>query len=82
MLLSKALKARISELMKEKHIKSQHELSLKAGVSYTTINDFFRNRTSTLGINKIVHICEAFNMDLSEFFKSPLFKNIECDDDK
>lgn len=82
MLLSKALRARILELMKEKHIKSQHELSLKAGVSYATINDFFRNRTSSLGISKLVHICEAFNIDLSEFFKSPLFKNIECDDDK
>ena len=68
MLLSQALKKRILELMKENKINSQHELSLKAGLSYATINDFFRGRTNSLGINKLVHICEAFDIDLSVFF--------------
>lgn len=81
MLLSKAMRLRILELMKKNNINNTHELSLIAGISYSTLNDFFRNRTSSMGINKLVHICEAFDIDLSDFFKSNLFKNIECDDD-
>lgn len=81
MLLSEALRLRILELMKKNKINNSHELSLIAGISYSTLNDFFRNRTSSVGISKLVHICDALNINLSDFFNSNLFNNIECDDD-
>lgn len=81
MLLSEAIRLRILELMKKNKINNPHELSLIAGISYATLNDFFRKRTNSVGVSKLVHICEALNIDLSEFFSSNLFKNIICDDD-
>lgn len=80
MKLSNAIKSRLYELMELNHIDSIHELALLAGIPYASLNDFFKDRTGLPRIDKIVHICEALNMDLPDFFNSNLFKNIECDD--
>jgi len=79
MLLSDAIKARINELMKLYHIPNIHQLALEAGVPYATLNDFFRDRTGVLKLDKIVHICEAVGIELKDFFDSPLFKDVICE---
>jgi len=78
MLLSDAVKSRITELMKNNNIKNIHELALLAGVPYATINDFFRGRTDLLKLDKLVFICEAFHIELTDFFDSSYFKEVEC----
>lgn len=81
MLLSDAIKYRTTELMKLNNISNIHELALIAGISYSTINDFFRGRTVLFKLDKIVHLCEALNIQLKDFFDSPLFNDVECDID-
>lgn len=80
MQLSDAIKHRINELMKFNNIYTIHELTLLAGIPYSSVNDFFQGRTALLRLDKLVLISEAMNIDLCEFFNSPIFKNIEIDD--
>lgn len=80
MKLADAIKTRINELMAINNISTIHQLAILAGVPYASLNDFFKNRTDLLRLDKLVHISEAMNIDLIEFFNSPIFKDIECDD--
>jgi len=80
MLISEAIKSRISELMNLNEIDSLHELALLAGIPYASIYDFFHDRTELIKIDKLVHICNAFHIDLKDFFDSPFFKDVTCKD--
>lgn len=37
---------------------------------------FMNNETHDPRISTLLHICEAFDIDLKEFFNSPIFKNV------
>lgn len=80
MKLSDAIKKRLTELMEQNSIATIHQLALLAGIPYPSLNDFFKDRIDLPRLDKIVHICEALHIDLIEFFNSPFFKDIECDD--
>ena len=41
-----------------------------------TINVFMNNETHDPRISTLLHICEAFDIELREFFNSPIFKNV------
>ncbi len=76
MLLNEAIKIRIENLIVQKDISSKYELSCKAGLNPSLINDFFTNRTSYPRIDTLYLICEGMNISLEEFFNDPIF-NIE-----
>jgi len=73
MYLSDAIRKRILELMKEKNIKSFSALSRLAGISSGGLNEFIKGRTDLPKLDTLLHICEALNVDLGEFFSNPLF---------
>ena len=81
MQLSRAIKLRIKRLLKE-HEMSQYNLSLLAGISPSVINEFLRGKVAIPRLDNILHICEALNMDLKEFFNDPVFDDVESDDRK
>ena len=76
MQLSDAIRERILELMKINNIKTIYAVSNLAGIS-NTLNDFMNGNIALLKLNTLLHICEAFNIELYEFFQSPLFKDVQ-----
>ena len=75
MQLSDAIRKRIYDLLKENNMKL-FNLSKAAGVSLPTISDFLKNDTKNLRTDTLLHICEAFNISLKDFFDNELFKDV------
>ena len=75
MTLENAIRKRIIELANKKSI-TINKVSTLAGLTHTTLLSFMNNQTHDPRISTILHICEAFDIDLKEFFNSPIFKNV------
>ena len=78
MRLQVAIRKRIKSLMKTNNLNG-NQLSLKAGISRSSINKFLRSETKALKIETIGLICEALNITLKEFFDDEIFIDIEID---
>ncbi len=76
MQLSDAIRQRIFELMKQNNIKSINAVNNLAGIS-NTLHDFMNGDIELIKIDTLLHICEAFNIELYEFFQNPLFKDVK-----
>ncbi len=74
MTLTEALSIRVNELLNEKKI-SQYRLSVLSGVSQSSIGDVRHQRNKTVNIHILYEIAQGFNIELPDFFNSPLFKN-------
>ena len=70
-----AVRKRINELAKKNNI-TINKVSTLAGLNHTTLLAFMNNETHDPRISTLLHVCEAFDIDLKEFFDSPLFKNV------
>ena len=75
MTLENAIRNRIIELSKKENI-TINKVSTLAGLNHTTLLAFMNNETHDPRISTLLHICEAFDIDLKEFFNSPIFKNV------
>ena len=75
MTLEEAIRNRIIQLAKEKNI-TINMVSTLAGLTHTTLLSFMNNETHDPRISTLLHICEAFDIELREFFNSPIFKNV------
>ena len=67
MLLSVAIRQRIINLAIENNV-SLHQLSLDAGIPYSTLSSFLNGKSEDPKISTILHICEGLNISLQEFF--------------
>jgi len=76
--LREAIKLRIKKLAKEHNI-NEYTLATLAGIAPSTLNDFSRGRVVLPKIDTILHICEALNLELKDFFDDPIFKGVEFD---
>lgn len=84
MQLSVALRQRISNLVKEKNL-NLNKLAIRAGLSTSTLSSFMAGKSNDPTMSTVLHICEAFDLPLCEFFNDKLFENVmseEKDDDK
>ena len=79
MLLSEAIDLRLNELLKQNNL-TVYRLSYRAGISNSIISDFKRGKVKEPKISSILHICEALNIELKDFFNSPYFKDVEAID--
>lgn len=75
MTLESAIRERIKELANKNNI-TINRVSTLAGITHTTLLAFMNNETHDPRISTLLHICEAFNIELKEFFNSPIFKNV------
>ena len=75
MSLENAIRKRIIELAEERNI-TINMVSTLAGLTHTTLLSFMNNETHDPRISTLLHICEAFDIELKEFFNSPIFKNV------
>lgn len=75
MTLENAIRKRINELADKNHI-TINKVSTLAGLNHTTLLSFMNNETHNPQIATLLHICEAFNISLKEFFNSSIFDNV------
>ncbi len=79
MIISEAIKLRISELLEQNHL-TAYKLSLLAGISSSVISDCQRGKVKEPTISTIIHICEGLDMQLKDFFDSSFFTDVEAID--
>lgn len=75
MLLSVAIRQRIINLASTKHL-SLRKLSRISNVSYSTIINFMSGKGKTINLSTLYHICLGLDIDLVDFFDSPLFSDV------
>ncbi|MBE5806476.1 MAG: helix-turn-helix transcriptional regulator [Clostridiales bacterium] len=75
MQLGDATRKRIKNLLKEKNMKP-YELTKAAGIAMPTLTDFMNNNTKNLRMDTLLHLCEGFNITLSDFFNDSLFNDV------
>lgn len=73
MTLAEALAARVDELLEENNL-TQYKLAKLSGLAQTTIADIRKQRNRGTNIQNINAIAQGLEIDLTEFFNSPLFK--------
>lgn len=80
MQLSEAVQQRIINLCKEQNI-TLNKLSTNAGLPYSTVFSMFYGKSKSPKLATILHICEGLNIELSDFFKDDLFKDVKFEDE-
>lgn len=78
MKLSDAIRHRIKFYMSEKKMKIW-DICKMSGIPCSTISTFMSGKTELLKLDTLLHICEAFNITLSEFFSDSSFSDVEQD---
>ena len=68
---------RRDELLEENNL-TAYKLSYKAGISNSIISVCRRGKVKEPTISSIIHICEGLNIQLKDFFDSPLFIDVEA----
>lgn len=81
MLLCTAVRQRIVKIANDKNI-TLHKLALSSGIPYSTLSSFMNGKSNSLTLTTLLHLCEGANMELEDFFKDDLFKDVEADDVK
>jgi len=78
MKLNQAISQRLSELLKEKNM-TQYQLFMKSGVPKSTIGNVINCSYDSVKLRIIHEICQGLEIDIPEFFNSPLFKEDKLD---
>lgn len=73
MKLNEAVSQRLQELLKERGM-TQYQLSMKSGVPKSTIGNVVNCMYDSVKLRIIHELCQGMNLNISEFFNSPLFE--------
>ena len=76
MKLSDAIRKRIKNIFEEKDM-NMWKLYKTTGIPMATLSAFMNGKRDLLTLRTLLHICEGFDMKLSEFFEDPLFDDVE-----
>lgn len=76
--LSDAIRLKIYNLLQEHNVNIWY-VCKESGIPCSTITTFLNGKTKMIRIDNILHICEAFNITLSEFFGDEVFNNVKSD---
>ena len=78
MKLSDAIRKRIKYYLKEKNM-NVWKLCKMSGIPCSTISTFMSGKTELIKLDTLLHICEGYEITLSEFFADPMFNIVEQD---
>lgn len=73
--IADAVRARLYELLDEREL-TINGLSMLAGVTQSTANDFLKGTSSNIGIITLKKLIDGLDMTITEFFDSDLFRNL------
>ena len=76
--LENAIRNRIYNLAKERNI-TINKVSTLSGLPHTTLLSLMNNDTHDPRISTLLHLCEAFNITLNEFFNDALFDEVQAE---
>ena len=74
--LSEAVRVRICDLVEE-HNLTISRLCTLSGISRSTLSKILSGQRRYIRLDILEFICEALNIELKDFFDSPVFKNVE-----
>ena len=72
MKLNQAISERLTELLNERKM-TQYQLFMKSGVPKSTIGNVINCAYDSVKLRIIHEMCQGLEIDLTEFFASPLF---------
>ena len=72
MRLNQAVSRRLLELLRERGM-TQYQLFLKSGVPKSTIGNVINCSYDSVKLRILHELCQGMDMNLSDFFQSPLF---------
>ena len=78
MKLNEAISQRLSELLTEKNM-TQYQLYTKSGVPKSTIGNVINCSYDSVKLRIIHEMCQGLEIDIPEFFNSPLFAETNLD---
>lgn len=78
MQLNEAVSRRLQELLSGRNM-TQYQLFTKSGVPKSTIANVINCAYPSMKLRVIHEICQGLQMDLPEFFASPLFREDNLD---
>ena len=70
--LNEALSKRLTELLETRNM-TQYQLYIKSGVPKSTLHNIINCTYDSVKLRIIHEICQGLEIDISEFFDSPLF---------
>ena len=73
MQLNEAISARLTELLNERGM-TQYQLYMKSGVPKSTIGNVINCSYDSVKLRIIHEMCQGFEINISDFFNSPLFE--------
>jgi len=76
MTIGKAVADRIDELCNQKGI-TLNKLGTISGVTQSTLNNIISGVSKSPTISTIKKVCDGFNINIVEFFDTPVFRNLE-----
>lgn len=76
MTIGEALRKRIIELADENGI-TLNKLATVSGVTQSTINNITSGRNNSATVSTVKKICDGLEIDIRNFFDSPLFDDLE-----
>lgn len=76
MRISEAVKLRILELCRQRHI-TLNKLSTVCGITQSTLNNIMNRQNATTTVTTIQKICDGLEITIADFFNSNLFQNLE-----
>ena len=76
MTIAEATKQRIEELCAERGL-NFCKLATISGIPYTTIKSIIYSQSQNPGIATIKKICDGLDISITEFFDTPIFRNLE-----
>ena len=79
MQLSDAVQTRIIDLCNKQNI-TLNKLATNSGLSFSTIFSIFYGKSKSPRLSTLLHICEGFSIELTDFFDDPVFDDVEEDE--
>lgn len=76
--LEQAIRNRILNLTNERNL-TINKVSTLSGMPHTTLLLFMNNETHDPRISTLLHVCEAFNISLEDFFRDNLFYEVKAE---
>ncbi len=76
MTIGEAVRKRIIELTEKNNI-TINKLATISGLTQSTLNNITSGRNNSATVSTIKKICDGLEIDIREFFNSPLFDNLE-----
>ena len=76
--LNQAVSRRLDELLKERNM-TPYQLYIESGVPRSTIGNLLNCTYPSVKLRVIHELCQGLKIDLSDFFSSPLFEEINLE---